>query len=37
MDRPAEAGADLIVVVCAPAASPQSWELLADVHLLLTQ
>jgi alkanesulfonate monooxygenase SsuD/methylene tetrahydromethanopterin reductase-like flavin-dependent oxidoreductase (luciferase family) len=32
----AEAGADLIVVVCDPAPSPQSWELLADVRLLLT-
>jgi alkanesulfonate monooxygenase SsuD/methylene tetrahydromethanopterin reductase-like flavin-dependent oxidoreductase (luciferase family) len=33
----AEAGADLIVVVCHPAPSPKSWELLADVRLLLTQ
>ena len=32
----AEAGADLIVVVCDPAPSPKSWELLADVRLLLT-
>jgi alkanesulfonate monooxygenase SsuD/methylene tetrahydromethanopterin reductase-like flavin-dependent oxidoreductase (luciferase family) len=32
----AEAGADLIVVVCDPAPSPRSWELLADVRLLLT-
>jgi alkanesulfonate monooxygenase SsuD/methylene tetrahydromethanopterin reductase-like flavin-dependent oxidoreductase (luciferase family) len=31
-----EAGADLIVVVCDPAPSPKSWELLADVRLLLT-
>jgi len=30
-----EAGADLIVVVCDPAPSPKSWELLADVRLLL--
>lgn len=30
------AGADLIVVVCDPAPSPKSWELLADVRLLLT-
>jgi alkanesulfonate monooxygenase SsuD/methylene tetrahydromethanopterin reductase-like flavin-dependent oxidoreductase (luciferase family) len=30
-----EAGADLIVVVCDPAPSPRSWELLADVRLLL--
>jgi alkanesulfonate monooxygenase SsuD/methylene tetrahydromethanopterin reductase-like flavin-dependent oxidoreductase (luciferase family) len=33
----AEAGADLIVVVCDPAPTPKSWELLADVRLLLTQ
>lgn len=33
----AEAGADLIVVVCDPAPTPESWELLADVRLLLTQ
>ena len=32
----AEAGADLIVVVCDPAPSPRSWELLAEVRLLLT-
>lgn len=32
-----EAGADLIVVVCDPAPSPRSWELLADVRLLLTR
>ncbi len=32
-----EAGADLIVVVCDPAPTPRSWELLADVRLLLTQ
>jgi alkanesulfonate monooxygenase SsuD/methylene tetrahydromethanopterin reductase-like flavin-dependent oxidoreductase (luciferase family) len=32
----AEAGADLIVVVCDPAPSPRSWELLADVRQLLT-
>ena len=32
----AEAGADLIVVVCDPAPSPKSWELLADVRRLLT-
>ena len=32
-----EAGADLIVVVCDPAPSPKSWELLADARLLLTQ
>jgi alkanesulfonate monooxygenase SsuD/methylene tetrahydromethanopterin reductase-like flavin-dependent oxidoreductase (luciferase family) len=32
----AEAGADLIVVVCDPAPSPKSWELLADVRQLLT-
>jgi hypothetical protein len=32
----AEAGADLIVVVCDPAPSPKSWELLADVRLRLT-
>jgi alkanesulfonate monooxygenase SsuD/methylene tetrahydromethanopterin reductase-like flavin-dependent oxidoreductase (luciferase family) len=32
----AEAGADLIVVVCDPAPSPKSWELLAEVRLLLT-
>ena len=31
-----EAGADLIVVVCDPAPSPKSWELLADVRRLLT-
>jgi alkanesulfonate monooxygenase SsuD/methylene tetrahydromethanopterin reductase-like flavin-dependent oxidoreductase (luciferase family) len=31
----AEAGADLIVVVCDPAPSARSWELLADVRLLL--
>jgi len=31
-----EAGADLIVVVCDPAPSPRSWELLGDVRLLLT-
>jgi alkanesulfonate monooxygenase SsuD/methylene tetrahydromethanopterin reductase-like flavin-dependent oxidoreductase (luciferase family) len=31
----AEVGADLIVVVCDPAPSPKSWELLADVRLLL--
>lgn len=30
-----EAGADLIVVVCDPAPSPRSWELLADVRRLL--
>jgi alkanesulfonate monooxygenase SsuD/methylene tetrahydromethanopterin reductase-like flavin-dependent oxidoreductase (luciferase family) len=30
-----EAGADLIVVVCDPAPSPKSWELLADVRLLM--
>jgi alkanesulfonate monooxygenase SsuD/methylene tetrahydromethanopterin reductase-like flavin-dependent oxidoreductase (luciferase family) len=34
--RYAEAGADPIVVVCDPAPSPKSWELLADVRLLLT-
>lgn len=34
--RYAEAGADLIVVVCDPGPSPGSWELLADVRLLLT-
>jgi alkanesulfonate monooxygenase SsuD/methylene tetrahydromethanopterin reductase-like flavin-dependent oxidoreductase (luciferase family) len=33
----AEAGADLIVVVCDPAPTPKSWELLADVRQLLTQ
>lgn len=33
----AEAGADLIVVVCDPAPTPKAWELLADVRLLLTQ
>src|SRR6185312_4406003 len=33
----AEAGADLIVVVCDPAPTPKSWELLADVRLMLTQ
>jgi alkanesulfonate monooxygenase SsuD/methylene tetrahydromethanopterin reductase-like flavin-dependent oxidoreductase (luciferase family) len=32
----AEAGADVIIVVCDPALSPRSWELLADVRLLLT-
>jgi alkanesulfonate monooxygenase SsuD/methylene tetrahydromethanopterin reductase-like flavin-dependent oxidoreductase (luciferase family) len=32
----AEAGADLIVVVCDPAPSPGAWELLADVRLHLT-
>jgi alkanesulfonate monooxygenase SsuD/methylene tetrahydromethanopterin reductase-like flavin-dependent oxidoreductase (luciferase family) len=32
----AEAGGDLIVVVCDPAPSPRSWELLAEVSLLLT-
>jgi len=32
-----EAGADLIVVVCDPAPSPRSWELLAEVRLLLTR
>jgi alkanesulfonate monooxygenase SsuD/methylene tetrahydromethanopterin reductase-like flavin-dependent oxidoreductase (luciferase family) len=32
----AEAGADLIVVVCDPVPSPGSWELLADARLLLT-
>lgn len=32
-----EAGADLIVVVCDPAPSPASWELLADARLLLLQ
>jgi alkanesulfonate monooxygenase SsuD/methylene tetrahydromethanopterin reductase-like flavin-dependent oxidoreductase (luciferase family) len=31
-----EAGADLIVVVCDPEPSPEAWELLADVRLLLT-
>ena len=31
-----EAGADLIVVVCDPAPSPESWQLLAEVRLLLT-
>lgn len=31
-----EAGADLIVVVCDPAPSRKSWELLADARLLLT-
>ncbi len=30
----AEAGADLIVVVCDPAPSPKSWELLAHVRRL---
>ena len=35
--RYVEVGADLIVVVCDPAPSPKSWELLADVRLLLTQ
>lgn len=30
-----EAGADLIVVVCDPAPSPRSWELLADVRSAL--
>jgi alkanesulfonate monooxygenase SsuD/methylene tetrahydromethanopterin reductase-like flavin-dependent oxidoreductase (luciferase family) len=33
----AEAGADLIVVVCDPAPSPQSWELLAEARRLLTE
>ncbi len=33
--RYVEAGADLIVVVCDPAPSPRSWELLADVRRLL--
>ena len=33
----AEAGADLIVVVCDPVPSPGSWELLADVRVLLTR
>jgi alkanesulfonate monooxygenase SsuD/methylene tetrahydromethanopterin reductase-like flavin-dependent oxidoreductase (luciferase family) len=33
----AEAGADLIVVVCDPAPSPRAWELLADVRRLLTR
>jgi alkanesulfonate monooxygenase SsuD/methylene tetrahydromethanopterin reductase-like flavin-dependent oxidoreductase (luciferase family) len=33
----AQAGADLIVVICDPVPSPKSWELLADVRLLLTQ
>jgi alkanesulfonate monooxygenase SsuD/methylene tetrahydromethanopterin reductase-like flavin-dependent oxidoreductase (luciferase family) len=33
----AEAGVDLIVVVCDPAPTPKSWELLADVRRLLTQ
>jgi hypothetical protein len=28
-------GADLIVVVCDPAPSPRSWELLAEVRLLM--
>jgi alkanesulfonate monooxygenase SsuD/methylene tetrahydromethanopterin reductase-like flavin-dependent oxidoreductase (luciferase family) len=32
----AEAGADLIVVVCDPAPTARSWELLADVRRLLT-
>lgn len=32
----AEAGADLIVVVCDPAPSPESWGLLAEVRHLLT-
>jgi alkanesulfonate monooxygenase SsuD/methylene tetrahydromethanopterin reductase-like flavin-dependent oxidoreductase (luciferase family) len=32
-----EAGADLIIVVCDPAPSRKSWELLADVRLLLTR
>jgi alkanesulfonate monooxygenase SsuD/methylene tetrahydromethanopterin reductase-like flavin-dependent oxidoreductase (luciferase family) len=31
----AAAGADLIVVVCDPAPSPRSWELLAEARLLL--
>ena len=31
----AEVGADLIVVVCDPEPSPKSWELLAEVRLLL--
>jgi alkanesulfonate monooxygenase SsuD/methylene tetrahydromethanopterin reductase-like flavin-dependent oxidoreductase (luciferase family) len=35
--RYAEAGADLIVVVCDPVPSPRSWELLADARLLLTR
>jgi alkanesulfonate monooxygenase SsuD/methylene tetrahydromethanopterin reductase-like flavin-dependent oxidoreductase (luciferase family) len=34
--RYVDAGADLIVVVCDPAPSTESWELLADVRLLLT-
>jgi alkanesulfonate monooxygenase SsuD/methylene tetrahydromethanopterin reductase-like flavin-dependent oxidoreductase (luciferase family) len=33
----AEAGADLIVVVCDPAPVPRAWELLADVRRLLTR
>jgi len=33
----AQAGADLIVVVCDPAPTPKSWELLADARLLLTR
>jgi alkanesulfonate monooxygenase SsuD/methylene tetrahydromethanopterin reductase-like flavin-dependent oxidoreductase (luciferase family) len=33
----AEAGADLIVVVCDPAPTPRSWQLLADARLLLTR
>ena len=32
-----EAGADLAVVVCDPAPTPRSWELLADVRVLLTR
>ena len=31
-----EAGADLILVVCDPAPTPKSWELLADARRLLT-
>jgi alkanesulfonate monooxygenase SsuD/methylene tetrahydromethanopterin reductase-like flavin-dependent oxidoreductase (luciferase family) len=33
----AEAGADLIVVVCDPAPSPRSWELLAEARHLLNR
>jgi alkanesulfonate monooxygenase SsuD/methylene tetrahydromethanopterin reductase-like flavin-dependent oxidoreductase (luciferase family) len=33
----AAAGADLIVVVCDPAPSARSWELLAEARLLLKQ
>jgi alkanesulfonate monooxygenase SsuD/methylene tetrahydromethanopterin reductase-like flavin-dependent oxidoreductase (luciferase family) len=33
----AEAGADLIVVVCDPAPAARSWELLAEARLLLTR